>query len=999
MEGLDLDRVYIPLRESDQTLVLNSWKLPSDVYDVIEILRSEAAPREVWTKVGRLFNSASRLSDCIRILEDALRPEMEALLTSMESDGSRKVELLVSLAGAYILQGLEASEKETDYHHILEQAASVLNQAEALNVNNPLLWEAKAWKEFYNNDFDRARSFFETAASIGKTSAGGKLGMAALLLNFKESGASESLFRSTMLELHCPVSAWLGLAHAFLANGQLRNAEEAFERVLHQSAEEYRPEAIEALVNLATIKMNSEQDTGVQEALLLIKSALKKQHGAEVNLDPRLLSHASEIFYYGGDVQRAESLALSAAKIAGVRTSSETLSDIRLQLARIAHSRGNYLDAFRLYKQAEALQEQAGKDRLGSQVHLGCGLLGLALQQGEKDDYLIDHLQAVLKANDKCSRARRALGVVLAKTVLREGSLELSEAARDQRREMSKTMLQQGILEDGGEDDIPALITYAQLFELSRPEVAITSYKKAVEAYKRAGKDEPFELLNNLSALQASVTQFGEAKATLERSIQLVRKRNRLPDGSPLGPRYVTLSYNYARLFEKIGDVNAAQEMYSEITHLYPSYSDASIRLGYILLERGDLAGSEECAQKAVLSSSKSSRSLAASLLVMVRTKQRAYPSLQKILEMGSEKKLDMYAEVALASFWTENLYSMEPERRNRMLERIHRLLAKVVRENPSNAVAAAGIGCFLAMNHQYSDARDVFSSVAAHRYCGSNFKVNLAHVQVEIGKRSNRRTHGASKTVDSSSFQQAAKLYIDAMDKIPTAKSDSELLLYLARTIFEAEDYDEALRLTHKLLHLSPQYLPLWYNFAVVLQECSLAKMESNVKSVKQIKQGAAELDRAHRLFSRLRSYVPYEGSGPVHAKPTPQSTEAHYRFCKERLNKARVVLVNAEQTERTAQERLEQQKREVERRLAAEKAEREEAERKRLEEKEALEQRQRVLDEKLQQELVQKDQNEDGSGGGDPDMPYSQEESVLRSTKRRAVDSDEDEEDDEHE
>jgi len=40
-------------------------------------------------------------------------------------------------------------------------------------------------------------------------------------------------------------------------------------------------------------------------------------------------------------------------------------------------------------------------------------------------------------------------------------------------------------------------------------------------------------------------------------------------------------------------------------------------------------------------------------------------------------------------------------------------------------------------------------------------------------------------------------------------------------------------------------------------------------------------------------------------------------------------VVLVNAEQTERTAQERLEQQKREVERQLADEKAQREEAER----------------------------------------------------------------------
>lgn len=57
----------------------------------------------------------------------------------------------------------------------------------------------------------------------------------------------------------------------------------------------------------------------------------------------------------------------------------------------------------------------------------------------------------------------------------------------------------------------------------------------------------------------------------------------------------------------------------------------------------------------------------------------------------------------------------------------------------------------------------------------------------------------------------------------------------------------------------------------------------------------------------------------------------------------------------------------------------------RKRLEEKEALEQRQRLLDEKLQHELLQKDQNEVISDGGDPDMPYPREEAILQSKKRK--------------
>ena len=53
-------------------MALDIGSLPENVYDVIEILRSEAAPRETWTRVARLYSSASRLSDCTRILEDAV---------------------------------------------------------------------------------------------------------------------------------------------------------------------------------------------------------------------------------------------------------------------------------------------------------------------------------------------------------------------------------------------------------------------------------------------------------------------------------------------------------------------------------------------------------------------------------------------------------------------------------------------------------------------------------------------------------------------------------------------------------------------------------------------------------------------------------------------------------------------------------------------------------------------------------------------------------------
>lgn len=72
--------VLIPLRGSDQSVHIHPDCLPDDVYDVIEVLRSEAAQREVWTRTARTFDAASRLMDCIRILEDAVSSLAPALV-------------------------------------------------------------------------------------------------------------------------------------------------------------------------------------------------------------------------------------------------------------------------------------------------------------------------------------------------------------------------------------------------------------------------------------------------------------------------------------------------------------------------------------------------------------------------------------------------------------------------------------------------------------------------------------------------------------------------------------------------------------------------------------------------------------------------------------------------------------------------------------------------------------------------------------------------------
>lgn len=109
------------------------------------------------------------------------------------------------------------------------------------------------------------------------------------------------------------------------------------------------------------------------------------------------------------------------------------------------------------------------------------------------------------------------------------------------------------------------------------------------------------------------------------------------------------------------------------------------------------------------------------------------------------------------------------------------------------------------------SDARDVFASIVAHRYSGDMLRVNLAHTQVEIGKENLRWSKENRGTKEISYFEQAAKLYDDAIKKSPGGSTNVELHLYYARAVFEAGDYKEALKIMQKVIRLGPQYLPLW--------------------------------------------------------------------------------------------------------------------------------------------------------------------------------------------
>ena len=66
--------LLIPIRKSDEFVELDV--LPDDPEDVLEILRAELAPLEIWLKCAREYYAAQKVEDFLRILDEGAKAGM-----------------------------------------------------------------------------------------------------------------------------------------------------------------------------------------------------------------------------------------------------------------------------------------------------------------------------------------------------------------------------------------------------------------------------------------------------------------------------------------------------------------------------------------------------------------------------------------------------------------------------------------------------------------------------------------------------------------------------------------------------------------------------------------------------------------------------------------------------------------------------------------------------------------------------------------------------------
>ncbi|RLN07648.1 hypothetical protein C2845_PM11G03610 [Panicum miliaceum] len=131
---------------------------------------------------------------------------------------------------------------------------------------------------------------------------------------------------------------------------------------------------------------------------------------------------------------------------------------------------------------------------------------------------------------------------------------------------------------------------------------------------------------------------------------------------------------------------------------------------------------------------------------------------------------------------------------------------------------------------------------------------------------------------------------------------TDATILLYLARTHYEAEQWQDCRKTLLRAIHLAPSNYLLRFNVGVSMQKFSASTLQKTKRTVEEVRATVTELQNAIRVFSLLSVASTYHSHGFDERK-----IETHVEYCKHLLDAAKVHRDAAEQAEQQNKQKME--------------------------------------------------------------------------------------------
>ncbi|RLN93962.1 hypothetical protein BBJ28_00004098 [Nothophytophthora sp. Chile5] len=933
--------LLIPVKNSTQAVEVFADELPDDVNDIIDILRAEVAPLDVWLQFAVRFHDPPPF----------LLPAINAWIEEIYKDNASRmcrIKFFNALA-SHAVTAMWNEEDEKKREAISQRAVGYFQRADRLDHQHPMTLVGKALMFMAKNEDDRADRFLKSVLISNKTNLPALLGKALLLYRKKQYKEAKKLYLEA-IKLHprSPQAANMRMCFAYccyhlgavekaravmrytasldetnvdavIANAlwqlaslsreeraaSIRDEGSRFMMLIHHAhaIDKTSPTVLNHLANhyfsqwiplpctvsvvrgSAVVATSKDISSEVAPGQII---CLGDKYVAYISRDEAAVSASGLIL--DGPYREESATATNIARkdydkmftLAGNAFHSTKIPEIRSEscylMGRGCHAQGKYKDAYSYYFNA---------GRLWPKFVLPW--FGLAQMYYERKEFTkaASYLEKANKAYPENVEVLSLLGDVYGKLGKRDEAVVLLRRVVE--------------LEPG---NVEALIGTAELLHAS-PErkdqiIAISSYMAAEKVMNNASERVPMEVYVNLGVLQQHVGKTADALRCFKKALKQLDDSSNGEEADALAedaaiPKpteaNVTILYNMGRVYEEMGDRDHAKNLYEAILTEFPRYIDCLLRLGCMSRDRGqDLEAMQTfdkvlevepmCAEACLLQGN---------MHLKKREWVLAQKKFEKVMGMPGLKN-DPYAFLSMGNIFMSNLGEKNRYTKNMSLSEVY--YKKTLASYPSNIYAANGLGIMIAEKGNFELAKQIFSQVREASPDMPDDWINLAHIFVAEER-----------------YGEAIQLYTVCLNKCYGGQ-DLEVLLYLAKAYYESKDYPKCISTLSRGLHMRPNDLRLWYNTGLAQEDYAVTTLgqESAAprpgggasvapqRTMADVQRAILDLKRAQRIFRFLLQQAEAASSASAsqkkkHSSALPFDKEKvsdHEKFCGDTLTKA---------------------------------------------------------------------------------------------------------------
>jgi RNA polymerase-associated protein CTR9 len=241
--------VYIPVQNSEEEVRVVLDQLPRDASDILDILKAEQAPLDLWLIIAREYFKQGKIEQFRQILEEGSSSDIDEYYADVKYE---RIAILNALGAYYSYLGkTETKNREKEEQFI--SATRYYNKASRIDMHEPSTWVGKGQLLLAKGEIDNALQAFKIVLDTAPDNVPALLGQASVEFNRGRFSESLQLYkRALQVFPGCPAAVRLGIGLCRYKLGQLDKARQAFDRVLQLD-----PDNVEALVALGIMDLQA----------------------------------------------------------------------------------------------------------------------------------------------------------------------------------------------------------------------------------------------------------------------------------------------------------------------------------------------------------------------------------------------------------------------------------------------------------------------------------------------------------------------------------------------------------------------------------------------------------------------------------------------------------------------------------------------------------------------------------------------------------------------